>query len=99
MLDGVSWLPLLCVTAFMLADPVGLGSIPYLYSAEFYPSEMRSFLAGVTAGLANLEMFVVVKTFPSLSGAMGGEHSAFWLYAGVCFAAVVFVMFFLPETK
>ncbi len=100
LLGGAStWLPLLCVIAFMLADPIGLGSIPFLYSAEFYPSEMRSFLAGVTAGIANLEMFIVVKTFPSVSLAMGGAHGAFWLYASVCFAAVIFVLLFLPETK
>jgi hypothetical protein len=45
----------------MVADPLGLGSIPFLYSAEFFPTEMRSILSGVTAGLANLEMFLVVK--------------------------------------
>lgn len=32
------WLPLLCVTIFMLADVIGLGSIPFLYIGEFFPS-------------------------------------------------------------
>jgi len=98
MLSELGWLPLLCVVVYMLADPVGLGSIPHLYAAEFYPSEMRSFLSGITAGLANLEMFLVVKTFPGMNAAMGA-YSTFWLYSGVCFAAVVFTLFFIPETK
>ena len=55
------WLPVLCVVLFSVADPLGLGSIPFLYSAEFFPTEMRSILSGVTAGLSNLEMFLVVK--------------------------------------
>ena len=55
------WLPVLCVVVFSVADPLGLGSIPFLYSAEFFPTEMRSILSGVTAGLSNLEMFLVVK--------------------------------------
>ncbi len=98
LMEEAYWLPLLCVTFFMVADPLGLGSIPFLYSAEFYPSEMRSFLGGVTIGLSNLEMFLVVKTFPHMSHMMG-SHGAFWLYAGVCFAAIVFVLFFIPETS
>ncbi len=94
-----SWLPLLCVTIFTLAEPMGLGSLPFLYSAEFYPSELRSLLSGVTIGLANLEMFLVVKTFPNMNHAMGGSHGTFWLYGGICFVAVIFTLFYVPETK
>lgn len=92
------WLPVLCVVVYSVADPLGLGSIPFLYSAEFFPTEMRSVLSGVTAGLSNLEMFLVVKTFPSMSDMMG-SHGTYWLYAGVCFATIVFVLLFIPETK
>ncbi len=99
LMSDLYWLPLLCVVVYMVADPLGLGSIPFLYSAEFFPTEMRSILSGVTAGLANLEMFLVVKTFPSMSVVMGGNHGAYWLYAGVCFATIVFVLLFVPETK
>ena len=98
LMEEAYWLPLLCVTFFMISDPLGLGSIPFLYSAEFYPSEMRSFLGGVTIALSNLEMFLVVKTFPNMSHMMG-SHGAFWLYASVCFAAIIFTLFFIPETK
>ena len=44
-------------------------------------------------------MFLVVKTFPDMSSSMGGDHGAFWLYAAVCFASVVFTLFFIPETS
>lgn len=60
------WLPVACVVLYSVADPLGLGSIPFLYSAEFFPTEMRSILSGVTAGLSNLEMFLVVKVTNSL---------------------------------
>jgi len=92
------WLPVACVVLYSVADPLGLGSIPFLYSAEFFPTEMRSILSGVTAGLSNLEMFLVVKTFPTMSDVMG-SHGAYWVYAGVCFATIVFVLLFIPETK
>jgi hypothetical protein len=30
---------------------------------------------------------------------MMGSHGTYWLYAGVCFATIVFVLLFIPETK
>ncbi|CAB4065360.1 unnamed protein product [Lepeophtheirus salmonis] len=97
--DRFHWVPIISVILYMLVDPIGLGSIPYLYTAEFYPSEMRSVLSGLTIGISNLELFLAVKTFPDLSNALGGIHGSLWLYAGVCFLACIFVAVFIPETK
>ena len=30
---------------------------------------------------------------------MMGSHGSYWVYAGVCFATIVFVLLFIPETK
>jgi sugar porter (SP) family MFS transporter len=94
----VDWLPLLCIITYMIADPIGVGSIPFLYTAEFFPSQVRSLLSGITIGMANLEMFILVKTFPNLNASMG-HHGTFWLYAGVCFATIVYVLLYIPETR
>ena len=59
---------------------------------------MRSLMAGLTITLANLELFIVVKTFPNLELAMG-DHGVFWLYAAACFAAIIFTLSYIPETK
>ena len=48
--EGLYWLPLLCVTLYMIADSVGLGSVPFLYVGEFFPAEMRSVMSGMTTG-------------------------------------------------
>ena len=97
-LDQATWLPLVCVIPYMLADPIGLGSVPFLYVAEFFPTEMRSVLSGITIGLSNLELFIVVKTFPNLANMMG-DSGTFWLYAACCFAIIMFTLIFIPETK
>jgi hypothetical protein len=96
--EGLYWLPLLCITLFMIADSIGLGSIPFLYVGEFFPSEMRSVMSGLTTGLSNLELFLAVKTFPNLCNKMG-DSGAFWLYAAVCFTAILFTLIFVPETR
>lgn len=94
----VEWVPLVSVVVYMLASPLGLCSIPFMYIAEFYPAEMRSVLGGLTICLSNLEMFVVVKTFPTLE-ALVGDHGIFWIYAGSCFLAILFTISYVPETK
>merc|ERR1712088_205836 len=93
-----NWLPLACVSLYMAVDPLGLSSIPFVYMAEFYSGELRSLLSGVTIGLSNLELFIVVKTFPMLS-ATYGDGMTFWIYSGFCLAAAIFTLLIIPETK
>merc|ERR1711981_23815 len=93
-----TWLPLACVTLYMAMDPLGLSSIPFVYMAEFYSGELRSLLSGITIGLSNLELFIVVKTFPMLSSTYG-DGMTFWLYSGFCLAAAIFPLLIIPETK
>jgi len=95
---GYNWLPIISTVIYMVASPIGLCSIPFMYIAEFYPSELRSVLGGLTIAISNLEMFVVVKTFPSLEGLIG-DHGVFWLYAAACFSAILFTLSYIPETK
>lgn len=97
-IDAISWLPLLCVTLYMLADPIGVGSVPFLYLGEFFPTEMRSILSGLTICLSNLELFIVVKTFPNLTEMMHNSGT-FWLYAGFCFVTILYTLVWIPETK
>lgn len=97
-LAAVEWLPLVTVVVYMVAAPMGLCSIPFMYIAEFFPSPLRSLLGGMTIALSNLEMFVVVKTFPTLETVVG-DHGIFWIYAGSCFLAIIFTLSYIPETK
>lgn len=95
---SLEWLPLACVIVYMVAAPLGLCSIPFMYIGELYPVEMRSLLGGLTIALSNMELFVVVKTFPKLETLIG-DHTVFWIYAGACFLAIVFTLSYIPETK
>lgn len=97
-LASATWLPLTCIVVYMVAAPLGLCSLPLLYLAEFFPSEMRSVLGGLTVSLSHLELFLLVKTFPNLELAIGG-HGAFWIYAGSCILAIILTLYCIPETK
>ena len=47
-------------------------------------ARMAGCAGGLTIALSNVEMFVVVKTFPNLEGLVG-DHGIFWIYAGTFF--------------
>lgn len=96
--SALQWLPLASMTIYTAAGSLGLGSLPYVYIGELFSAEMRPVLAGMTIGLAQLELFLVIQTFPSLQTAMT-DGAVFWGYGAVCLIGVVFTLMFVPETK
>lgn len=92
------WVPVVCLLVYMLAAPLGLCSLPFLYTAEFYPSEMRSVLAGLTTTITNIMMAIVLKTFTNLETLLG-HHGLILLYSGACFGAILLTLSYVPETK
>jgi len=71
---------------------------PFLYIAEFYPSELRSVLAGLTTMLTNIMMALVVKSFTNLESLLG-HYGVVFLYSGACFGAILLTLSYVPETK
>ena len=92
------WLAFSCILTYMLAAPIGLCSIPFMYIVELYPEEARSVLGAVTIALSNAEMFLVVKTYPLLQELLK-DHGVYYFYATPCLFATIFVRFVIPETK
>jgi len=92
------WFPIISMLIYMLAAPLGLCSIPFLYIAEFYPSELRSVLAGLTTMITNILMAVAIKTFTNLDSLLG-HYGLVWLYSAACFGAILLTLSYVPETK
>ena len=55
-------------------------------------------MAGLTNCTTNIYIFLVIKTFPSLSDALGLAET-YWLYSSVSILTIAFAVFVLPETK
>merc|ERR1711910_47363 len=95
---AMDWFPIISMLIYMLAAPLGLCSIPFLYIAEFYPSELRSVLAGLTTMITNILMAVAIKTFANLDSLLG-HYGLVWLYSAACFGAILLTLSYVPETK
>ena len=93
-----SWLAILCFSTFLAAAPTGLCSIPLLYTAELFPTELRSLLSGLTVLLAALGLLVARLVFPGLEAVLL-PHGIVWLGAAACVVAILFTLSAIPETR
>ena len=75
-----------------------MGPLVWVVMAEIFPIRVR----GAAMGLATLILwfadFAVTLTFPVISDRLNAS-TAFWLYAAMCAFDLVFMVFYLPETK
>ena len=75
-----------------------MGPLVWVVMAEIFPIRMR----GAAMGLATLILwfadFIVTLTFPVISDKLNAS-AAFWIYAVMCAFDLVFMIFYLPETK
>ncbi len=75
-----------------------MGPLVWVVMAEIFPIRMR----GAAMGLATLILwfadFVVTLTFTIISDKLNAS-AAFWIYAVMCALDLVFMIFYLPETK
>ncbi|XP_046827164.1 facilitated trehalose transporter Tret1-like [Vespa crabro] len=96
--DGLAWLPFLSVGSYIVSFAIGFGPLPWMMISEFFTPETKG-IAGSSACLLNwILAFVVTKTFVNLNDIIH-VYGTFWLFSLICALGVVFVLFFVPETK
>lgn len=92
------WLAILCFSAFLLAAPIGLCSVPLLYTAELFPTEMRSLLSGLTTSICCLTIIAGHQVFHLLEVSLL-PHGAVWISCAACVLAVFVTLCCVPETR
>jgi MFS transporter, SP family, arabinose:H+ symporter len=75
-----------------------MGPLVWVVMAEIFPTRMRGSAMGLATLVLWLADFAVTLTFPIITDKLN-QATAFWIYAVMCAADLVFMFFFLPETK
>ncbi|KAF8661135.1 hypothetical protein HU200_057242 [Digitaria exilis] len=86
------------VVAFVVAFSVGFGPLAWVYSSEILPLRLRGQGAGLGTAMNRIMSGVVTMTFISLYQGIT-MAGAFYLYAAIAAASLVFVYACLPETR
>jgi sugar porter (SP) family MFS transporter len=98
-LSGIlSWVTLAGLMLYVASFAVSFGPLLWVMLPEIFPLKVRGAGAGVSA-LSNWGAnFVVSQAFLPLV-VLIGTTSVFWIFAGVCVAAAIFIYFLVPETR
>ena len=89
---------LVAMVTFIASFAFSLGPVVWTVINEIFPSTVRGRAVAVATAANWGAAWLVAQFFLSLTDWLG-EAGTFWLFAGMCVVAFLFVWFRLPETK
>lgn len=96
--SGIGWLPLLCVTVYIVMFSLGFGPLPWLMMGEVFAPNVKGAASSIAVCTNWTLTFVVTFSFGKLVDGLG-EDWTFWLFAIICGIATIFIYYLVPETK
>jgi len=97
-LSSFRWAPLILLITFVIALPVGWGSVTYILVAELVPTQIRTETAVLCDAWGQLLQFVALR----LHDMTCADYGAWVLHAGFATTTLLsigFTFLFLPETS
>ena len=92
------WLAVASVVIYIASFAMSLGPVCWIMISEIMPLQIRG-LAMSAATVSNFGFnFIVVLSFLPLLNSIGNA-ATFWMFAGITVLSMIFVYFFVPETK
>lgn len=95
-IQGIGVLVLVLMAIAFFASTIG--PVTWVMLSEIFPNRIRGIATSIAVLALWVANFILSLTFPSLNTYLGPAKT-FWIYAGVCFAGALFVIFYVPETK
>lgn len=95
---------LIAILLFVGSFAMSMGPIVWVMLSEMFPNRARSLAMSIAVGAQWLFNGVVANSFPLLNRSAVNQESfngalPYFIFAGFCFIAMIFVWRFMPETK
>ncbi|CAH0564581.1 unnamed protein product [Brassicogethes aeneus] len=97
-LDSLFWVPVFCVMLFITCFAGGIGPLPWTILSEIFPLDVKFYGSSVVTWFCLFFSFVITVCFPIFTAWMG-ITVCMWFFAGCTTLMLVFVVFYVPETK
>jgi MFS family permease len=95
--ETLAWLTLVCVIVYIACFAFSMGPLVWVLIGEMFPLQARCTGNAIACGGNYFANFIVGATFLSMLTAFGASNT-FLLFASMAMFALLFVLFFLPET-
>ncbi|GAB1859077.1 Solute carrier family 2, facilitated glucose transporter member 8 [Camponotus japonicus] len=91
-------IPTTCMILFIFMNTLGYLTIPFAMVGEIYPSKVKDILSNVTVSICYLVSAITVKIYPDMERLMH-MYGVYFFFGIVSLIGLIFIIFFLPETK
>lgn len=96
--DDIWWLPLPSLCIFIIGFSSGMGPVSFILMGEIFSNEAKKMIAPFAQTMNFVMSSVIAILFPASVSAIG-LGLTFFVFAGFCFAGLLFTIFVIPETK
>ncbi len=96
--SSLKWVAVGSLVTYIICFAMSLGPIGWILVSEVFPLRIRGIAMSVCTVSNFAFNFFVVGSFPVLLHRIGGAW-AFWVFGIVSILCIIFVYFFVPETK
>ncbi|XP_044761588.1 facilitated trehalose transporter Tret1-like [Coccinella septempunctata] len=96
--ESVSWLPLVCLIIYVCVYNIGVGPVLVTFLGELFPPRVKGVAISCMLSVNWIGSFFLTSYFNTMNDALG-IGVLFWLFSLCSFLAVIFIKFFMIETK
>ena len=96
--SSLKWVAVGSLITYIICFAMSLGPIGWILVSEVFPLKIRGIAMSICTVSNFAFNFFVVGSFPILLHRIGGTWT-FWMFGAVSFLCIIFVYFFIPETK
>lgn len=94
----ISWLAVTSIAVYIVGFAMAWGPCTWLIMSEIFPVKAKGVASGIATFFNWLCSFIVTLSFDVLIDGLT-IAGTFWFFGSLAFLAVVFVYFYVPETK
>ncbi|KAK5640890.1 hypothetical protein RI129_009437 [Pyrocoelia pectoralis] len=95
---GMDAVPLVSIILYAFLFAIGLGPVPYMIYGELFAPEVKGLAIGIVITTNWTCLFIITKTLPVMMSDLGA-HVPFYMYSLCIILSVIFIKFFIPETR
>ena len=96
--SSLKWVAVGSLVTYIICFAMSLGPIGWILVSEVFPLKIRGVAMSICTVSNFAFNFFVVGSFPILLHRIGGAWT-FWMFGVVSLLCIIFVYFFVPETK